>query len=121
MKVVFDVLAGRLAIEGDGPELIKVLEVARELAPAISQIQIVTSKPVQDRVAVKGRVYGNEEKLRWYVRNNLEMKAGYIGGFYDNVFSVLRNRGKMVVTPESVVEMTRMIEECRKQNPEFIL
>jgi hypothetical protein len=44
MKVVFDVAAGRLAIEGDGADLIKVLEVARELAPAISQIQIITSK-----------------------------------------------------------------------------
>jgi len=43
MKVVFDVAAGRLAIEGDGPELVKVLEVARELAPNITQIQIVTS------------------------------------------------------------------------------
>jgi hypothetical protein len=43
MKVVFDLSAGRLAIEGDGPELIKILEVARDLAPNISQIQIVTS------------------------------------------------------------------------------
>jgi len=42
MKVVFDVLAGRLSIEGDGPDLIKVLETARELAPAISQIQLIT-------------------------------------------------------------------------------
>jgi hypothetical protein len=43
MKVVFDLSAGRLAIEGDGPELIRVLEVARDLAPNIAQIQIVTS------------------------------------------------------------------------------
>lgn len=49
MKVVFDVLAGRLAIEGDGPELVKVLEVARELAPAISQIQIITSARDQEQ------------------------------------------------------------------------
>lgn len=44
MKVVFDIAAGRLAIEGDGPELVKVLEIARELAPSISQIQIVTTR-----------------------------------------------------------------------------
>jgi hypothetical protein len=50
MKVVIDVSAGRLAIEGDGPELIQVLEAARELAPTISQIQIVTSKSAQGRV-----------------------------------------------------------------------
>ncbi|MHC4398391.1 MAG: hypothetical protein ACYTG0_01785 [Planctomycetota bacterium] len=43
MKVVFDVAAGRLAIEGDGPDLIRVLEAARELAPGITQIQIITS------------------------------------------------------------------------------
>lgn len=42
MKVVFDLVGGRLAIEGDGPELLKVLQVARDLAPNISQIQIVT-------------------------------------------------------------------------------
>ena len=43
MKVVFDLSAGRLAIEGDGPELLKVLDAARQLAPDIKQIQIVTS------------------------------------------------------------------------------
>lgn len=57
MKVVFDVSAGRLVIEGDGPELIKVLEVARELAPDISQIQIITSKdrePLNDAQKLSG-------------------------------------------------------------------
>ena len=43
MKVVIDVGAGRLAIEGDGPDLLKVLEAARALAPSVSQIQIVTT------------------------------------------------------------------------------
>ena len=43
MKVVFDLSAGRLAIEGDGPDLLKVLETARTLAPNISQIQIITT------------------------------------------------------------------------------
>src|SRR5262245_39863867 len=43
MKVVIDVPAGRLSIEGDGPDLMKVLEAARQLAPTVSQINIVTS------------------------------------------------------------------------------
>jgi len=43
MKVMIDISAGRLAIEGDGPELLKVLQAARELAPDITQIQIITS------------------------------------------------------------------------------
>jgi hypothetical protein len=44
MKVVLDVAAGRLSIEGDGPELLQVIEAARSLAPSISQIQIVMSQ-----------------------------------------------------------------------------
>jgi hypothetical protein len=45
MKVIFDLVAGRLAIEGDGPELLKILQVARELAPNLSQIQIHATGP----------------------------------------------------------------------------
>ena len=44
MKVVFDLAAGRLAIEGDGPDLLRVLEAARTLAPNVRQIQIITAK-----------------------------------------------------------------------------
>ena len=33
MRVVFDLRAARIAIEGDGPELLKVLQAARDLAP----------------------------------------------------------------------------------------
>jgi hypothetical protein len=44
MKVVIDLTAGRLAIEGDGPELLQVIEAARSLVPSISQIQIVMSE-----------------------------------------------------------------------------
>lgn len=40
MKVLFDIPLGRIAIEGDGPDLLKVLQAARDLAPHISQIQI---------------------------------------------------------------------------------
>lgn len=43
MKVVFDLTDRRLVIEGDGPELLKVLQAARDLAPNISQIQIITA------------------------------------------------------------------------------
>jgi hypothetical protein len=43
MKVIFDLSAGRLAIEGDGPELLKVIDAARSIVPSITQIQIVTS------------------------------------------------------------------------------
>lgn len=52
MKVVFDVSLGRLAIEGDGPDLLKVLEAARLLAPNVSQIQIITSRSAPAAVGV---------------------------------------------------------------------
>jgi hypothetical protein len=79
MKVVFDVLAGRLSIEGDGPELIKVLETARDLAPSLSQIQLITgTRPsvasdqvkkeqgLGDRLAAGPQVSGT---LRQFVRS----------------------------------------------------
>jgi hypothetical protein len=40
MKVVFDIQAGRIAIEGDGADLLNILQAARELAPHVTQIQI---------------------------------------------------------------------------------
>jgi len=51
MKVMIDISTGRLAIEGDGPELLKVLQAARELAPDITQIQIITSGGDQGSMA----------------------------------------------------------------------
>lgn len=48
MKVVIDVAAGRLSLEGDAPELLEVLRAARELAPSVRQIQIVTSSTSPD-------------------------------------------------------------------------
>ena len=40
MKVVFDLKANRIAIEGDAPDLLKVLQAARDIVPHVSQIQI---------------------------------------------------------------------------------
>lgn len=51
MKVMFDVGAGRIAIEGDGPDLLKVLELAREIAPRVAQIQILTESEIVDKPA----------------------------------------------------------------------
>jgi hypothetical protein len=42
MKIVFDIKAGRIVLEGDGPDLMKVLQAAREVAPHVKQIQITT-------------------------------------------------------------------------------
>jgi hypothetical protein len=57
MKVIFDLSGGKLAIEGDGPELLSVLAAAKELSPNISQIQIITStaKPSLETQSEMGR------------------------------------------------------------------
>ena len=38
-------------------------------------------------------------------------------GFYDNIYDVLVNKGKLVVTPAQVRTQIRVIEECHRQNP----
>jgi hypothetical protein len=43
VKVIFDFNASRLAIEGDGPDLLKVIEAARNLAPSLAQINVILS------------------------------------------------------------------------------
>jgi len=59
------------------------------------------------------RKYGNTDELPW--QEVTEPAVGPdIGDFYDNVFAVLRERKKMVVTPESVREVMRVITESRK-------
>ena len=43
MKIVFDMQKNKIALEGDGPELIRILEIAKEIVPEVSQIQITTA------------------------------------------------------------------------------
>lgn len=43
MKMAVDISAGKFVVEGEGPELLRIVEVARELLPWIRQIQIITS------------------------------------------------------------------------------
>lgn len=101
MKVVIDISGGRLAIEGDGPDLIKVLEAARALAPNISQIQIVTSGEA-NREAGGDRPYenshshsiaspqpGGKHTLRQFVRslalNNTSERIAAIGYYVNKI------------------------------------
>lgn len=68
--------------------------------------------PVIDGPAWNRR-YGNDDKLPWK-----EEVVPAVGtdktGYYDNVFSVIRQGGKMRVTPESVREVIRTIALIRK-------
>jgi len=74
MKVVFDVAAGRLAIEGDGPELLKVLEAAKTLAPNVSQIQIVVLREPESAASLSSPQQGQSppgaaQTLRQFARS----------------------------------------------------
>jgi hypothetical protein len=48
MKITFDIARQQIGIEGDGPELLEILTLAREIAPKLPEINIVTSGVRQD-------------------------------------------------------------------------
>lgn len=62
---------------------------------------------------VMSRDYRNDDKLPWEEKV-VEAKGPDRGSFYGNVYDVLRNRGKMFITPESVREVIRTIALIRK-------
>ncbi len=63
--------------------------------------------------AVAGRKYGNDDVLPW--QEEEVPSVGPDGGdFYDNVHAVLRERRAMVVKPEEVYEMMKLVEKCRR-------
>ncbi|MCE9589415.1 MAG: Gfo/Idh/MocA family oxidoreductase [Planctomycetes bacterium] len=62
---------------------------------------------------VLARKYGNEDKLPWHEKE-VDAKGPDRGTFYGNVADVLRNKGAMFITPESVREVIRTIGMIRK-------
>lgn len=60
--------------------------------------------------ASRERKYGNDDVLPWQEETRAVKPAETPGSFYDNVAAVLRDNAKMVVTPESALEVTRVIE-----------
>ena len=71
------------------------------------ELPLVLTPPV-------GRKYGNDDKLPWKTKT-IPIKSKTPGDFYDNVYEVIRERGKMVVTPESVLDLTKLFDACKKQ------
>lgn len=122
MKVVIDVSAGRLAIEGDGPDLIKVLEAARSLVPHVSQIQIITSgEPSRDggqNDQREGQPTGGQppasgsKTLRQFVRalalNNAAERIAAVGYYVNKI------EGKQGFSPK---EMDGWFTMCGFQKP----
>lgn len=124
MKVVFDVSIGRLAIEGDGPDLLKVLEAARQLAPSVSQIQIITSRspaqsdgdssPPQNSEAKPSVGLGGNtpQTLRQFVRSlTLDNMAERIAGI---AYYINKIEGRPSFSPK---EMDGWFTMCGLQKP----
>ena len=65
---------------------------------------------VIDELAVAGRKYGNDDVLPWQEEERAVSPAKAIGSFHDNIWSVLRENGDMVVKPEEAAEVLRVIE-----------
>jgi len=61
-----------------------------------------------------GRKYGNDEVLPWVEEERPITPTVRIGGFHDNVWSVLREGGEMVVRPEEAAEVLRIIDLSRE-------
>lgn len=65
--------------------------------------------------AVAGRKYGNDEKLPWREEER-PATTGATDDFYDNVYAVLREGASQHITPESVREVIRLIEQAHRDN-----
>jgi len=87
---------------------------------ATSQIKCFDPKKLKklkvDEAPPSERQYGSGDVLPWkeYETPSVAKKKG---DFYDNVVDVLRRRRKQEITPESVVEVIRVIENAHKANP----
>lgn len=95
MKIEFDLRSGRIALEGDGPDLLKVLEAAREIAPHVTQIQITAeaggpARQEQDKpsnASSSQDVGGSNQTMRQFARSlSLANSAERIAalGYYAN-------------------------------------
>lgn len=71
----------------------------------------VSPLPVDTRPP-DGRRYGNDDKLPWREKE-IEVASRDKTTFYDNVYAVLRARARQSVTPESVLEVLRVMDRAR--------
>jgi len=81
---------------------------ARFFDPAQVAPMEATEVPSQERR------YDNDDVLPWQSKELRAADVPLIGDFYDNVWSVLREDGEMVVRPEQTLEVVRVIETCKR-------
>jgi predicted dehydrogenase len=84
-----------------------------------SKIQWFDKKGVKPLKVVESphpnREYGNDDQLPWQ-SEEVPSTAPSIGDFYDNVWSVLREKGKLIVTPEQALEVVRITQIAKRKS-----
>jgi len=61
------------------------------------------------------RAYGNDDVIAWE-SEEVPSVGPRIGDFYDNVWAVLRERKKMIVTPEQALEVVRVTQAAKRKS-----
>lgn len=72
----------------------------------VKPLKVIETPPV-------GRKYGNDDVLPWEEYETPSVGKSQ-GDFYDNVYGVLRHGAKQEVTPESVLEVMKVIERAKR-------
>jgi scyllo-inositol 2-dehydrogenase (NADP+) len=74
-----------------------------------------SSKIKQIETPLPGRIYCNDTGLEWHSAEE-PTQGPSIGDFYDNVWAVLREGRKPVVTLEQALEVVRVTQACKKMS-----
>jgi len=61
------------------------------------------------------RTYGNDDVIPWETEQ-VPSVGKSIGDLYDNIWGVLRERKKMIVTPEQALQTMEIIEKARRKS-----
>lgn len=115
MHVTFDFSNRRISIEGDAPELVQVLTLAREIAPNLPAINIIT-EPQKNGNGVPrlGNDHGSEstQTLRQFVRSLSLSNAA------ERIAAISYYQNKVAKVPSvSPKEMGDLFTQCGFQKP----
>lgn len=74
----------------------------------LGKLEVVETPP-------PARQYGNDDVIPWQSEEVASVGPS-IGDFYDNVWAVLRERKKMIVTPEEALEVVRVTQAAKRKS-----
>jgi len=119
MRVVFDLVGKRISIEGDGSELVAVLQAAREIAPQITEINLVTGT---GNLATQtgGQAVNDEGGVEQLVGQTLKQftRSLDLGNASERIAAIAyylkHHSEEEIVTPKN---MSRLFTTCGFQKP----